>query len=85
MANYNYAEYKLMYISISLELVSPDYLSKVTKPTNNKLHQSLVYGADDDIYFLSVAVGRSTEREIVCNSQEEFHQKVSECKLLRLL
>lgn len=76
---------KLMYISISLELVSPDYLSKVTKPTNNKLNQSLVYGVDDDIYFLSVAIGKSTEREIVCNSQEEFIQKVEQTKLLKLL
>ena len=74
-----------MYISISLELVSPDYLSKVTKPINNKLHQSLVYWVDDDIYFLSGSIGKSTERKIVCNSQEEFIQKVEQIKLLKLL
>ena len=76
---------RLMYISISLELVNSDYLSKVTKPTTNKLHQSLVYGVDDDIYFLSVAIGKSTERETVCNSQEEFIQNVEQYKLLKLL
>lgn len=76
---------KLMYIHISLELVSPDYLSKVTKPTTSKLHQSLVYGVDGAIYFLSVAIDKSTERGIVCNSQEEFIQKVEQIKLLKLL
>ena len=76
---------KLMFISVKLELVNEYYLTKLRKPVTNKLSQSLVYGIDDDVYFISDSVGESTEREIVCNSQEEFMQKVEQVKLLKLL
>ena len=77
------------FISIDTHKVSKKFLSekidinKLTKSTS-----SFVYGTEDGIYFLSpiptVQMGTS-DKEFICNTQEEFIQKVEQTKLLKLL
>lgn len=76
---------KLRYISILLHLVSNEYLEKLGKSWTNKLNNTLVYEIPADFYFISVALPTSTDREFVCNSEQEFIQKIEQIKLMDML
>lgn len=77
------------FISIDTHRVSKEFLSEkidINKLTKNT--RAIVYGIEDDIYFLSTIptvhlIG--SNRELICNTKEEFIQKVREHKLLKLL
>ena len=76
---------KLRYISIPLHLVSNEYLEKLGKSWTNKLNNTLVYEIPVDFYFTSTAPATSTDREFVCNSEQEFIQKIEQIKLMDML
>lgn len=77
------------FISIDTHRVSKEFLSEkidINKLTKNT--RAIVYAIEDDIYFLSTIptvhlIGNN--RELICNTKEEFIQKVREHKLLKLL
>ena len=76
MANYEY-------ISLPITLASNKlFVSiKYQKKSNDCL---ICYSIiDDEIYFSGVYSENTIE--YICKSEEEFHQKVSECKLMRML
>ena len=76
---------KLRYISIPLHLMSNEYLEKLGKSQTSELDNTLVYEIPADFYFVSVAPPTSTSREFVCNSEQEFIQKIEQIKLMDML
>lgn len=79
----------IRYISIDIHKVSKKFLSEKININNlTKAIHALVYGTEDDIYFLSSLSSEqmtSVDIEFICNTQEEFIQKINEHKLLKLL
>lgn len=79
----------IRYISIDIHKVSKEFLSEKININNlTKAIHALVYGTEDDIYFLSSLSSEqmaSVDIEFICNTQEEFIQKINEHKLLKLL
>lgn len=76
---------KLRYISIPLHLLSNEYLEKLGKSWTSKLNNTLVYEIPADFYFVPVAPATSYDREFVCNSEQEFIQKIEQIKLMDML
>ena len=76
---------KLEYISIQLHLVSNKYLEKLGKPQTSEIDTTLVYGIPADVYFISSTPPTLYGGEFVCNSEQEFIQKIEQTKLMRML
>ena len=76
---------KRRYISIPLHLVSIKYLEKLGKSQTRETDTTLVYEIPIDDYFISTAPATSYGREFVCNSEQEFIQKIEQIKLMNML
>lgn len=76
---------KTRYISIPLHLVSNKYLEKLGKSQTSEIDTTLVYEIPTDLYFTSTAPATSYGREFVCNSEQEFIQKIEQIKLMNML
>ena len=79
----------IRYISIDIHKVSKEFLSEKININNlTKAIHALVYGTEDDIYFLSSLSSEqmaSVDIEFICNTQEEFIETIEQYKLMRML
>ena len=71
------------FISLPIELASDDLISK---QYGKRIEETVLicYSKEVDVMGFSSIICRD-DREYMCESEEEFRQKVSECKLMRLL
>lgn len=76
---------KLRYISTPLHLVSNKYLEKLGKSKTSKIDITLVYKIPTDFYFISTVPAAPSDWEFVCNSEQEFIQKIEQIKLMNML
>ena len=77
MANYDY-------ITIPTIRLDPDWIQECKLGNDYARSTFISYEINGDRYYYYANVG-SAESEFLCNTQEEFEQKVAEYKLLRVL
>ena len=71
------------YISLPIDLASDELISNLRNPKGDQT-LLVTYLIESDIMgFSSILSTKGTE--YLCESEEEFHQKVSHAKLMRLL
>ena len=76
MANYKY-------ISLPIDLASDELMSNLHNPRSDET-LLVSYIIDANILGFSSILSEK-EKEYMCKSEEEFHQKVSHAKLMRIL
>lgn len=77
MGNYSY-------ISIPTRRLTEEWLIEHGFPNRDKLDTFMCYHTVSEVFdhYLSV---EGEIHEFICNTQEEFEQKIAECKLMGLL
>ena len=72
-----------LFISLPIELASDELVNSVTSNRTSK-HTLVCYSIRRDIIEFS-SIYSSLDTETICKSEEEFHTKVSQAKLMRIL
>ena len=72
-----------LFISLPIELASDELLNSMTS-NRASYHTLICYSIRRDIIGFS-SIYSPLDTETICKSEEEFHTKVSQAKLMRIL
>ena len=72
-----------LFISLPIELASNELLNSITSKRESS-YTLICYSTRRDIIGFS-RIYSSLDTETICKSEEEFHTKVSQAKLMRIL